>query len=87
MIIKHGRHIFWEIHEVCKGTVCGLFFLDCTFQMLVGWEDKLHSHGCVCVCVILLSLEGMWRVLWNQEEFGCFHNNPNLSSIILCIHL
>ena len=29
MIIKHGRHILWEIQEVCKGT--GTFFLDCAF--------------------------------------------------------
>ena len=26
MIIKHGRHIFGEIHEVCKGLWA--FFLD-----------------------------------------------------------
>ena len=43
MIIKHGRHIFGEIHEVRKGTWA--FFLDCSFRMLIGWADKLQSRG------------------------------------------
>ena len=25
--------------------VCGLFFLDCSFRMLIGWADKLQSRG------------------------------------------
>ena len=25
--------------------VCGLFFLDCAFQTLIGWAGKLRSHG------------------------------------------
>ena len=25
--------------------VCGLFFLDCAFRMLIGWADKLWSRG------------------------------------------
>ena len=43
MIIKHGRHIFGEIHEVRKGLWA--FFLDCAFRMLIGWADKLRSRG------------------------------------------
>ena len=43
MIIKHGRHIFWEVHEVRKGLWA--VFLDCAFWMLIGWAGKLRSHG------------------------------------------
>ena len=25
--------------------VCGLFFLDCAFRMLIGWAGKLRSRG------------------------------------------
>ena len=25
--------------------VCGLFFLDCAFQALIGWADKHRSRG------------------------------------------
>ena len=32
MIIKHGRHICWEIHEMRKAE-----FLDYAFRMLIGW--------------------------------------------------
>ena len=42
MIIKHGRHIFGEIHEARKGLRA--FFLDCAFRVLIGWADKLRSH-------------------------------------------
>ena len=42
-IIKHGRHIFREIHAVRKGLWA--FFLDCAFRMLIGWADKLRSRG------------------------------------------
>ena len=34
MIIKHGRDIFGEIHEVRKGLWA--FFLNCAFRMLIG---------------------------------------------------
>ena len=37
-IIKPGRNIFGEIHEVRKGMWA--FFLDCTFRMLIGWAGK-----------------------------------------------
>ena len=37
MIIKHGRHIFWEIHEVRKGLWA--------FSVLIGWACKLRSHA------------------------------------------
>ena len=40
MIIKHGGHIFAEIHEVCKGL-----WVDCAFGMLIGWAGELQSHG------------------------------------------
>ena len=26
--------------------VCGLLFLDCAFQMLIGWAGKVRSRGC-----------------------------------------
>ena len=42
MIIKHGRHIFGEIHEMRK--VC-VFFFNCAFRGLIGWIVKLRSHG------------------------------------------
>ena len=38
MIIKHGRHIFGEMHEVRKDLWA--FFLDRAFRMLIGWESK-----------------------------------------------
>ena len=34
VIIKHGRYIFGEIHEMRKGLWA--FFLDCAFRMLIG---------------------------------------------------
>ena len=43
MIIKRGRHILGEIHEVRKGLWA--FFLDCAFRMLIGWAGKLQTHG------------------------------------------
>ena len=43
MIIKHNQHIFWEIHEARKGMWA--FFLDCAFQMQIGWADRLRTHG------------------------------------------
>ena len=51
MIIKHGRQIFWEIHEVRK-DVCGLFFSWLCFsdadwlgrQTLITW-CYVHSSG------------------------------------------
>ena len=43
MIIKHGRHIFGEIHEERKGLWAS--FLDCTFGMLIGWAENLRSRG------------------------------------------
>ena len=41
MIIKT-----WQTHllsEVRKGMWA--FFLDCAFRALIGWADKLRSHG------------------------------------------
>ena len=43
MVIKHGRHILGEIHEVRKGLWA--LFLDFAFRMLIGWADKLRSRG------------------------------------------
>ena len=43
MIIKHGKHIFGQIHEVRKGLWA--FFLDCAFGMLIGWAGTLRSRG------------------------------------------
>ena len=37
MIVKHGRHIFGEIQKFVF-----LFFLDCAFQVLIGWVDSDH---------------------------------------------
>ena len=38
MIIKHGR--FFERFTRCA-KVMWAFFLDCAFQMLIGWADTL----------------------------------------------
>ena len=46
MIIKHGRHIVWEIHEVRK-DIWAFFFRDCALRMLIGWAGKLRSRGVV----------------------------------------
>ena len=43
MIIKHGRHFGWEMHEVRKGIWA--FFLGCASRMLIGWAGKLWSRG------------------------------------------
>ena len=43
MIIRHGRQIYEEMYEVRKGLWA--FFLDCDFRALIGWADKLRSHG------------------------------------------
>ena len=43
IIIKHSRHITGVIHEVRKGLWAS--FLDCAFQILIGWAGKLGSHG------------------------------------------
>ena len=62
MIIKHGRHIYCEIHEVRKG-MWAFIFLDCAFWALIGWAEKLQSHSYVQefpqdFCRIC---EGKWR--------------------------
>ena len=41
MIIKHGRHVFGEIHEMRKG----LWAFLTAFRMLIGWAGKLRSRG------------------------------------------
>ena len=43
MIIKHGRYIFREIHQLRKGLWA--FFLDCAFRVLIGWAGELRSRG------------------------------------------
>ena len=43
MIIKHGKHILGEIHEVRKG-MWAFFLLEWAFQMPVGWGGELQSH-------------------------------------------
>ena len=35
---------FVEKFKRCT-KVCGLFFLDCAFWILIGWADKLRSRG------------------------------------------
>ena len=40
MVIKHGRHVFGEIHEVRKGLWA--FFLT-AFRMLIGLGGKLEK--------------------------------------------
>ena len=37
-----------------RGTkVCGLFFLDCAFRVLIGWAGKFRSRGWLCLFVCL----------------------------------
>ena len=36
-------HFFEKCTRCAK--VCGLFFLDFAFRTLIGWADKLRSHG------------------------------------------
>ena len=31
-----------KLHEVCKGLWA--LFLDCAYQMLIGWASKFRSH-------------------------------------------
>ena len=49
LIIKHGWQVFGEFTRCAK--VCGLFFLDCAFWMLIGWADKLRSRGYLALFV------------------------------------
>ena len=45
MIIKRGRYTFLE-KLTRRAEVCGLLFLDCAFQVLIGWAStELQSHG------------------------------------------
>ena len=46
MIIKHGRHIYWEVHEVCKGLWA--FFLDCALRWLAGQANSSHTDSWQC---------------------------------------
>ena len=71
MIIKHSRHIIWEIHGVCKGLWD--FFLDCAFRMLIGWacklrsRDWLQSRGWVLAReVVSLTVHGR-AILWQDD--------------------
>ena len=44
MIIKHGRHVLEGSSRGRKGMWA--LFLDCAFQMLIGWTGKVRSRGC-----------------------------------------
>ena len=60
MIIKHGRHILAEIHEVRKGLWA--FFLDCAFRMLIGWTGELRSRGMEDTKIQLRNAEFWFRL-------------------------
>ena len=46
-LVGYGNEIdkFFDKFTGCA-KVCGLFFLDCAFWVLIGWEGKLQSLGC-----------------------------------------
>ena len=59
LIIKYGRYS-------CLRNL----FLDCAFQVLIGWAGKFQSRGCVCITKRWLlmnvgyAVSPMWRVSW-----------------------
>ena len=81
IVIKHGRHIFGEIHTVRKGLRA--FFLDCAFRMLISqsaswatsspgpsaWEgpERGGPWGRGCIPSILLQLAQGWVVLLSHK--------------------
>ena len=85
IVIKHGRHIFGEIHTVRKGLRA--FFLDCAFRMLISqsaswatsspgpsaWEgpERGGPWGRGCIPSILLQLAQGWVVLLSQVSLTC----------------
>ena len=56
LFYSHNNKILWlsnmaetlfeEFRRCAK--VCGRFYRDCAFRMLIGWADKLWSRGCNC---------------------------------------
>ena len=68
-IIKHGRHI--EKFTRCA-KVCGLFFLDCAFLMLICWVNKLRAHGHLLLNQFVLSFIIFW---------SAFCDNVSLESL------
>ena len=69
MIIKHGRHVFGEIHEVRKGLWA--FFLT-AFRMLIGWAGKLREtpankdHLCITPLISSPGIDGYQRRRWHR---------------------
>ena len=61
MIIKHGRHIFLEIHEVRKGT-WAFFSLDCDADYHRGVranhinQINLFTYFCLHYVVVVILL-------------------------------
>ena len=67
MIIKHGGHTFWAVHEVRK-----IFFLDCTFRaqtnsnhmatilMLSSWSFFREEQEKLNIFVALMNLENLY---------------------------
>ena len=59
LIIKYGRYS-------CLRNL----FLDCAFQLLIGWAEKFRSYACVCITKRWLLMNvgyvvsPMWRVSW-----------------------
>ena len=46
--LSNAADTFLEKFTKCA-KVCGLFFLDCAFGMLIGWAGKLWSRGDKCI--------------------------------------
>ena len=66
MIIKHGGHIFGEIHEVRKGLWAS--FLDCAFGMLIGWADKFQIIWVIRRSRTILTLVSFYPAIWNFKN-------------------
>ena len=93
MIIKHGRHNFGEIHEVCKGLWdC---FLDCA-DWLGRWTPVtwvlLHEKVCAIPCLDLVSWwplfsSYMGRFIWDCSTVFCKQSwRHQMQSWLSCYH-
>ena len=58
---------FGKIHKDCKEVFVGFFFLDSTFQLLIGWAEQAKLEINV-ISVLLIMLQHYFIKIHLKEE-------------------
>ena len=63
MIIRHGRHIFVEIHEVRKGLWAFISWFCFSGADWLGWQTPMYNVCCNACCAYLCRIALLYLVL------------------------